>query len=123
MTILYITPDQKNIETIGNLLYLKYQKHRVIFAADGIDSLVHISNNRPDITIIDTNIPAIHLSVIINELSKQNKLCQTIFIHTPNKMTLINYDFEYFLPNPVNPDKLCMMIDTIVVKMFFEEIP
>jgi len=122
MTILYITSDPKSIDEIGRLLYTKYQQHKVLFAADGIDALEHFLNSKPDISIVDMNIPLINFSVVAGELAKQNKLDQTIFIDSDSNKALTNYDYKYFLSNPVDADRLCMMIDTIAENIFFKRI-
>jgi len=122
MTILYITLDLENIDTIGKDLYTKYQQHRVLFSADGTDALMHLLNNKPDIFIVDTDIPPLNFSVVMNELSNRNKIDQTIFIDSSNNKTLLNYDFKYFLPTPIDTNILCMMIDTIALEIFSDRI-
>jgi len=122
MSILYITPDQRYIDAIGKFLYTRYQQHRLLFASDSIDALVQLLNSKPDICIIDMDIPPINFSVVISELSKQNKVDQTIFIDSYTNKALTNYDFRHFLSNPLDIDKLCMMIDNIAEEIFFERI-
>jgi len=122
MTLLYITLNLDNIDTIGKHLYTKYQQHRVLFAADGTDALMHLLDNKPDIFIVDTNIQPINFSVVMTELSKRNKINQTIFIDSKNNKALLNYDFRYFLPTPIDTNILCMMIDTIALEIFSDRI-
>jgi len=94
----------------------------LLFASDSIDALVQLLNSKPDICIIDMDIPPINFSVVINELSKQNKIDQTVFIDSHTNKALANYDFKYFLSNPIDIGRLCMMIDNIAEEIFFERI-
>jgi len=60
--------------------------------------------------------------IIIGELSKHKRIDQAIFIDSNNNKALANHDFKYSLTNPVDTDRLCMMIDIIAENILFKRI-
>ncbi|MBC7851755.1 MAG: response regulator [Chitinophagaceae bacterium] len=122
LKILLIEDDLDDVELLEEALKTHSVSYSIEVITDGSDALNHIksSDARPDIVILDLNLPKVHGRQLILEL-KSSKVHQDIpllILTTSSAKEDIDYSYsngaDKFLIKPTTLEKIKETVDTIL---------
>ncbi|MCD6172514.1 MAG: response regulator transcription factor [Sulfurimonas sp.] len=122
-TLLYVEDD---LETVRNIVFLLGEYFSKIYTAiDGKEGLEKFQVNRPDIILLDMNIPKINglelAKLIRKDDNKTPILFLTAYCDKDKLMSAINLGTSSYIVKPLKIDELQSAITKIISKTMFNQ--
>jgi CheY-like chemotaxis protein len=93
---------------------LRFEGFDVDSAGDGIAALWHIEQHRPDVVVLDLQLPQLRGEAVLNELASSPELCSTPVIVVTGDEMLTDQKPSAVLHKPCAPDRLISVIEHYV---------
>jgi CheY-like chemotaxis protein len=87
--------------------------HRTIAVADGLGALRFIEGDRPDVVVLDLNLPSVGGHDVYKELRAHPETCDipVVIVTGSDAGDLEPNDFRFFLRKPVSPETLTRIVE------------
>lgn len=122
LNLLYVEDDEETIDNID--FFLKRHFNKIIIAQDGEKAFNYFIEKKPDIIILDINIPKLNGLKLASKIREINKKVPIIFLTAfsdkDNLLQAINLHACSYLIKPFKINELINAIDKCK-KYFFEE--
>ncbi len=122
LNLLYVEDDEETIDNID--FFLKRHFNEIIIAQDGEEAFNYFKEKKPDIIILDINIPKLNGLKLASKIREINKKVPIIFLTAfsdkDNLLQAINLHACSYLIKPFKIDELINAINKCK-KYFFEE--
>lgn len=118
--ILYIEDNPSNVELVSQVLEIQRPKIKLISNEKGLRALELAKEYRPNIILLDLNLPDIHGSQVIKLLKKDSDTIEIpVVIISADAMplqlqNLINLGAVDYLTKPIDLNKLLAVIDELI---------
>jgi CheY-like chemotaxis protein len=94
------------------LLALRGAGHEVRDAADGLDALRIVETIRPDVVVLDLNLPRVSGPEVLAELEAHTETSRIpVVVVTGTSLRPMNRNIQYHLRKPVTADELLDAVD------------
>jgi DNA-binding response OmpR family regulator len=124
LNLLYVEDDEETIENID--FFLKRHFNEIIIARDGEEAFHYFEEKKPDIVILDINIPKINglkLATKIREINKKIPIIfLTAFSDKENLLQAINLHACSYLIKPFKIDELINALNKCKRDFFQEDL-
>ncbi len=98
--------------------YLEKQDYSVYVVGTGEDALDHLSNNIPDVVLLDLQLPDMHGTDILKEISEQQLPCEVIIITAHGSLDLavetMRMGATDFLTKPFDANRLIITVQNVL---------
>lgn len=122
LNLLYVEDDEETIDNVD--FFLKRHFNEIIIAKDGEEAFNYFIEKKPDIIILDINIPKLNGLKLASKIRETNKKVPIIFLTAfsdkDNLLQAINLHACSYLIKPFKIDELINAINKCK-KYFFEE--
>ncbi len=122
LNLLYVEDDEETIDNID--FFLKRHFNEIIIAQDGEEAFNYFKEKKPDIIILDINIPKLNGLKLASKIREINKKVPIIFLTAfsdkDNLLQAINLHACSYLIKPFKIDELINAINKCK-KYFFDE--
>ena len=124
LNLLYVEDDEETIENID--FFLRRHFNEIIIAQDGEEAFHYFEERKPDIVILDINIPKINGLKLASKIREVNKKIPIIFLtafsNKENLLQAINLHACSYLIKPFKIDELINTINKCKRDFFQEDL-
>lgn len=119
-TILYVEDNPSNVELIEQILLNRKHQINLITTAYGMEAATLALQNRPNVVLLDLDLPDIHGSEVVKQLHAEERTREIPIVvisadATPNQIErLLNDGVKYYLTKPFNLSMFLKVIDEFI---------
>jgi response regulator RpfG family c-di-GMP phosphodiesterase len=120
-TLLYVDDDLASRQTLGLMLMRNYPQLRVVSAENGFDALVKMQAHKPEIFIVDLQMPFMDGRGVIEEIKQAEWRHEIIVVSACSDSETIGHFLKSgvssYVTKPVNFKFLCRNINSVIENM------
>lgn len=111
-TLLCLTADTDVRDSIAEMLYQHYSEHKLVFAPNGFQGVTCIEKLKPDIFIVDSDMPAYDYALVLDKISAFNKANKSITFTTCHDDGVAG--LSYYITKPINFEIFRVKLDRAI---------
>lgn len=111
-TLLCLTADTDVRDDIAEMLYRHYSEHKLVFAPNGVEGVTFIEKLKPDIFIVDSDMPADDYTLVLDKISAFNKTNKSITFTTCHDEGVVG--LSYYITKPINFEIFRVKLDRAI---------
>lgn len=125
MSVLYVDDDQDISKMVGTWFARNYANQMFIHASDGSEAIQVVEVSKPDIVIIDLNMPQINGLQLLKHISclDEREMAAISVCKDEDKIIeCLLSGYNYFIHKPINFDIFFNCIDCMMEKVFLRRL-